>query len=298
MDRLGKNMYDLVFMNEFAELKTRLFPSLNSFSTIGGIKLAGTIRSSHGVGRPEKRDLGSYALVYLLAGSGEYQDSAGLCQRVRGGDLIWLFPGLAHSYGPEANERWEEIYLVFDGPFADLWREQKILNPDRPIWRLEPMDFWYGRLKTVALASVSTGWEDEFHQLTQFQGLVADMLLASRDATENVADRQWLTPACGYLQTAGPSSPSLEEVARMVGLSYESFRKKFARQMGVAPAKYRQARVIERACGLLMQRSLSHKKIAEQLGFCDEFHFSKTFRQFKGFSPHVFRLKALGSTSK
>lgn len=86
----------------------------------------------------------------------------------------------------------------------------------------------------------------------------------------------------------------MTEVARSLGMSYESFRKKFAHRMGTPPSRYRQARMIEQACALLMRRSLSHRQIAEQLGFCDEFHFSKIFRKRMGFSPRAFRLKALG----
>ncbi len=294
MDRLVKNMYFLVLSNSITKLTTRLFPSNGAIHAMGGIKLAGTIRSSCGTGYPKKRDLGSHALVYLLAGDGEYEDSLGTRQRVQAGDLIWLFPGVPHRYGPGTSSRWDEIYLVFEGPLIDLWRQQKILTPERPIWRLEPVDFWFGRLEAATLTSSSKGWENAFYQLSQFQLLVADMLLASRDKENNSSDRDWLAQACRLLKAEGASVPSLDGVARLVGMSYEDFRKKFTQRMGMAPGKYRQARLIERACVLLMRRSRSHKEIAEQLGFCDEFHFSKAFRKQMGFSPHAFRLKTLG----
>ncbi len=121
------------------------------------------------------------------------------------------------------------------------------------------------------------------------------MILAMREREADGAGDDWLARACRFLQAAGPSASGLDEVARLVGLSYESFRKKFAQRMGTAPAKYRQVRLIERACALLMHRSHSHKEIAEQLGFCDEFHFPKVFRKQMGFSPHAFRLKTLGA---
>ena len=44
--------------------------------------------------------------------------------------------------------------------------------------------------------------------------------------------------------------------------------------------------------------SNSHKRIAEELGFCDEFHFSKIFCKRMGLFPQAFRLKALGSAKK
>ena len=283
-------------MNRPARIKTRLLLSRGPLSSLGGIKLAGTVRSSQGAGRPKKRDLGSHALVYLLAGEGVYEDAAGGRRPVGAGDLIWLFPGVPHAYGPPPGGRWDEIYLLFEGPFVELWRRQGIVAPARPVWHLEPVDYWLGRLEAVASSSAAEGRVGDFRQLSRFQSLVADMLLASRGAEDGASGRGWLARACRHLERegAGAGMPDLEEAARAAGMSYESFRKKFARRMGMAPAKYRQARRIERACELLMRPGRPHKEIAAQLGFCDEFHFSKAFRQRMGFSPHAFRLKTLG----
>jgi AraC-like DNA-binding protein len=279
-------------------LQTRLLFSQGTVSPLGRIKLVGTIRGSQGTSRSRMRLLDGYALVYLLRGGGEYEDASGMRRNVQRGDLIWLFPDLAHRYGPTHGEQWDEIYFMFEGPLFELWHRQKIIGHERPIWRLEPVDFWYGRLEEMTRFPSSIGWEGAFHQLSQFQNLVADMLLASRNAADDAVDQGWLAEACQHLQASDDLAPGLEEIARRVGLSYESFRKKFTERMGVAPAKYRQARVIERACGLLMRRSHSHKEIAEQLGFCDEFHFSKAFRHHMGLSPRAFRLKVLDSAPK
>ena len=45
-----------------------------------------------------------------------------------------------------------------------------------------------------------------------------------------------------------------------------------------------------RACALLMRRSLSHKEIAEQLGFSSAFHFSNAFKKYFWMSPSQFRV--------
>jgi AraC-like DNA-binding protein len=53
--------------------------------------------------------------------------------------------------------------------------------------------------------------------------------------------------------------------------------------------RYRTACRINRACTLLSDGSLANKKIAEKLGFANEFHFSRRFKQFPGQSPTEFR---------
>lgn len=39
----------------------------------------------------------------------------------------------------------------------------------------------------------------------------------------------------------------------------------------------------------MQQTDLSDKQIAAELGFCDEFHFSRRFKQITGRSPRAFR---------
>jgi hypothetical protein len=47
-------------------------------SSIGRVSEAGFIRNSHGLPRHPMRILGSFAVVYLIQGSGFYQDANGV----------------------------------------------------------------------------------------------------------------------------------------------------------------------------------------------------------------------------
>ncbi len=109
MDEPVNGMYVLVLQSSGPKIKTRLYPVRGLLSPIKGVKAAGTIRASLGIGHPHKRDLGTHALVYLLAGEGQFEDDLGSHRRVAAGDLIWLFPGVSHAYGPLPGGRWDEI---------------------------------------------------------------------------------------------------------------------------------------------------------------------------------------------
>ncbi len=85
-----------------------------------------------------------------------------------------------------------------------------------------------------------------------------------------------------------------EEVARRAGLSYESFRKRFASSLGIAPAKFQTQKRIEFAQAAIYQGTRTFQELADELGFCDAFHFSKTFKRLTGESPTEFRQKATG----
>ena len=82
----------------------------------------------------------------------------------------------------------------------------------------------------------------------------------------------------------------LAAVAAEVGLSYENFRKRFQRAMGVSPARYRTVRRIEAARELLRYTpQMTNRQVAASLGFSDEYHFSKRFTQITGMTPRQLR---------
>jgi hypothetical protein len=105
MDKAGKFMHFLVGMK--TDIQSRRLLESATGSELGRVTLAGTIRNSTGLPGRQMRVLGSYAIVYLLNGGGRYEDARGCRKEVRAGDMILLFPELAHHYGPPPGGRCE-----------------------------------------------------------------------------------------------------------------------------------------------------------------------------------------------
>lgn len=235
------------------------------------------------------RTLQDYAVILLLAGAGRYRDAHGFTTRVSTGDLIWVFPGLGHAYGPEEGDRWEEIYLVFTGSMFDRWLEVGLVDSKRPIWRADPVASWHRRLANVIPSQHPIGELGALAAAGRLQAVIAD-LAAQQAIPPNALSvtPSWLDDARIRLETGG----SPEVVARSLKLGYDTFRKSFAAATGMAPARFQMLRRIEHACTLLRNDSLPLKSIAERTGFADEFHFSKRFRQIVGQPPGRFRKQA------
>jgi AraC-like DNA-binding protein len=53
--------------------------------------------------------------------------------------------------------------------------------------------------------------------------------------------------------------------------------------------------MVDRACELMQERRLTDKQIAESLGFCDEYYFSRRFKQMTGRSPRAFRRQMMNA---
>jgi AraC-like DNA-binding protein len=246
---------------------------------VGRVVLAGLLKEHAGVPEKPMRTLGNYAVVYLLKGKGTFTDALGTQTRLQPGDLLTVFPEIPHWYGPAKGSLWDEFYIVFSGPVFDLWRRGGLLSPSKPLRHLEPLDYWLRRLREVALAET-----DSLQQVCSLQHLLAEAL----EASDDIREPPWLAQARHLLQTEGAD---VQSVAHRLGMTYETFRKRFAAAAGVAPGQYHAMKLADRACALIIADELTNKEIAESLGYCDEFHFSRRFKHIVGLTPTQFRLK-------
>jgi transcriptional regulator GlxA family with amidase domain len=72
-------------------------------------------------------------------------------------------------------------------------------------------------------------------------------------------------------------------------MHYDVFRRRFKRLAGISPHRARIAHFVGLAAQLLQDETLSLAQIAVTLGFSDEYHLSKRFKQELGISPSAWR---------
>ncbi|CAN7579468.1 AraC family transcriptional regulator [Rhizobium sp. LjRoot30] len=82
---------------------------------------------------------------------------------------------------------------------------------------------------------------------------------------------------------------TIAEMASTVGLSESWFANVFRQTTGSTPLQWQLAKRIDRAKKLLLESNLSVADIAAQLGFSDQAHLTKTFRQIAGDTPAAWR---------
>jgi AraC-like DNA-binding protein len=243
------------------------------------------------------RVLDGYAVVYLLSGQGRYSDAHGTEAALVPGDLLLVVPGLGHTYGPPPDQRWSELYVMFDGPVFDLWLHAGLLDPHQPVRHLEPIDRWAREIDTITLALRRA---DPGHALDNVCRLLSLLAVANRSTATALAsdDSTWLARAVAMLEADVTRELALPGMAAQLAISYDGFRKRFRRLAGISPARYRSLRSIDRACELIAEGELTNREIAAELGYGDEAHFSHRFLQVTGTTPSRFRssLPATGSS--
>lgn len=266
---------------------------LNDVPTpLGQIASLGMIFRGTGTERGVLRVYGSYAVVYFLEGKGEYCDANGVRHKIVPGDLVLVTPELPHRYTTKPGRHWNECHLIFDGPVFDLCRTQGILNPARPVVHLEPVDFWLARLKSVVTSPTSQSPVEKVAEIGRLLTLLTEIFTGKDPARSESEIPAWLLAAKARFEENLDVELAPIRVAQELKVPYETFRKGFQKQFGVPPGLYRTQRRLAVACRLLKLTTMTHQRIATHLGFADECHFSKRFKQIMGVSPREYRRMA------
>lgn len=91
------------------------------------------------------------------------------------------------------------------------------------------------------------------------------------------------------IDACGDCRLTIAEMADTVGLSESWFASVFKRTTGKTPLQWQLARRIGVAKNLLLESGLPVAEVAAQLGFADQAHLTKAFRQVTGITPGAWR---------
>lgn len=258
---------------------------------LGELTFIGAIEQGRGVvpASPLRR-YGKYALVLITRGEGVYLDANARELAVKAGDAITVFPELAHTYSPLKGTTWDEIFAVFDGPLFDACRAMGILSIDRPVAATRDSDRCAQRLQALAQMRSGASPASKSAQICKLLELLTDLADSGSPGPPDEREASnWLIRACSALASDLDSPVSVCEISQSLGMSQQTFQKRFRREVGLPPARFRSLKKIEAASDMLQYTSMTLAQIAARLGFTDEFHFSKRFKQAVGLSPRQFR---------
>lgn len=86
---------------------------------------------------------------------------------------------------------------------------------------------------------------------------------------------------------------NIESLAEKMFLSPSKLRRSFQAETGITIGKYIDDMVFQKAKRMLSMENIPISKISQELGFCDQFYFSRRFKQLFGTTPSEYRNKSL-----
>lgn len=236
--------------------------------------------------RPWRR-IDAYALVLVFGGHGSYRDPSGCSEVLGAGDVIVVRPGQRHWYGPDGAGTWSEVFVIFEGPIFDLFFAAGIPGSERPVRHVDATEPWIARIRDVLGASPPDTPRASLEELLEFLLLLSALVGGEAGAVAGAEDP--IARGRRVLAADVTAELSLPDLAAQCGLPYETFRRRFTREVGVSPGRYRDQQRVQAARDLLQNTRMTHSAIAHVLGFADEYHFSRRFRALTGESPRDYR---------
>lgn len=136
---------------------------------------------------------------------------------------------------------------------------------------------------------------DQLHERLAAAGLLLQLLspiVATADPDhqqERHRDVMRFQPVLAYIDDHLAEPIRIADLAEIAHLETTYFTTRFGDLFGQPPLRYLHQRRAERAMLKLWQSDDTLEQIAQELGYSDAFHFSRTFKKVTGQSPREFR---------
>ncbi|MFC3798499.1 helix-turn-helix domain-containing protein [Cohnella sp. GCM10012308] len=118
------------------------------------------------------------------------------------------------------------------------------------------------------------------------------------EASLQTDGREAIRAAIAYIKANLARPLTREALARQAGMSVAHFSRLFKQETGRAPMEYLNDARIGQAAELLQRPGRTIRETAHEVGFQDEFYFSRKFKSVKGVSPVGFAKSLRRSTAR
>ena len=236
-----------------------------------------------------------YLFHYVISGKGmlsvtEENGSSVYQIGPRSGFLI--DPGRINVYCADQKFPWEYVWVEFDGLRARELMEEAGLSNDHPVFH--PVS-----------DTAADKLRDEMLRLTQYPDnsrplgiigqlyLIMDALIQGSSNKKRLQggklSRFYAQEALSFIEQNYTLPITVEDMANRCNLDRSYFGKVFKDMTGQSPQDFLIRYRMSKATTLLTSTSLSIGDISVQVGYPNQLHFSRAFRNIYGMSPRQYR---------
>lgn len=236
-----------------------------------------------------------YLFHYILSGTGTLMadDSKGVTQTysIKSMQGFMIFPNQITTYVADKQLPWEYVWLEFDGLRVKSLLDTIGLSLDKPVYHARNKSLREDMANEMLYISRHKD-ESPFHLIGHLY-LFLDYLLRS------AADEQlehgsklrefYIHEALTYIEHNFQNEITIEDIAGVCGLNRTYFGKIFKEALGKTPQEFLLNYRMLKAAELLKLTSLSIGDIGLAVGYANQMHFSRAFKNNYGISPREWR---------
>lgn len=233
---------------------------------------------------------------YIISGKGTLLvDESSTVTReyqLHGGMGFLIEPDRVNTYFADREEPWEYTWVEFSGLKAKEILDTAGLSTMSPVF--VPSSVQAGehvKEELLHLASSPSG-TSPLHLIGHLY-LVMDAILtgsSSKNRIQNGKRSQFYTnEAITFISQNYALPITVEDMAQRLNLDRSYFGKIFKETMGQAPQEFLIRYRMSRAAELLKTSDIPVKEISLQVGYPNQLHFSRAFKNVYGSSPRTYR---------
>ena len=240
-----------------------------------------------------RRNPGDHLLIWVLEGSmGATVGGRGI--RARSGDLVSFPPGVAHEYDADRATDWSWLWVHYGGALAA--EVTAALMGDGPIVAFGHPPAVRSAFSGLVVASATDGPPSPLSPADARLVALLGLMLEHRTRDERPPrDGRDLELVLAWISEHLADPVDLHALVARSGYSAAQLTRLFRARTGLAPMAYvTQARMTQ-AAWMLAESRATIAEVARSVGYDDQFHFSRRFRQVRGVAPSEYRAEALRS---
>ncbi len=227
----------------------------------------------------------------LIADNGRGTD---ITYQIKSGQGFLLFPNQVCTYIADRELPWEYAWLEFDGLRVKETVELAGLNQGQPVYRARHKDI-YEKMKDEILYIVNHKDESPFHLIGHLylfiDGFVRSSASARLTSNGNRLRDFYIKEAFAFIEQNFQNDISVEDIAENCGLNRSYFGKIFHESMGKTPQEFLISYRMTKATELLKLTDLSISDIGNVVGYPNQLHFSRAFKNVYQISPRQWRME-------
>lgn len=238
-----------------------------------------------------------YLFHYVISGTGKLfaNDSKGQTKeyQIHSGQGFMIFPRQINTYIADESLPWEYVWIEFDGMRAREIVETSGLSPDCPVYHASFKDL-RENMKNEMIYIAEHGNESPFHLIGHLY-LFIDFLSRSAVSIQLASNGKlrdfYIKEALNFIEQNFQNDISIEQIAAFCGLNRTYFGRIFKDTVGKSPQQFLLNYRMAKASELLKLTELSVSDIGNAVGYPNQLHFSRAFKNVYGVSPREWRNK-------
>ncbi|MES2827599.1 MAG: AraC family transcriptional regulator [Bacteroidota bacterium] len=238
--------------------------------------------------RVRKSGSNQFILIYCIEGSGKIQLS-GETFELSPNSYFIIPKNTPHRYHSSNQNPWTIYWFHYMGEVADLLYE-RFLENGKPGVKMIPYDEQRLLLFNEIYNLLEHGVSDKEMEKMNLDLLhFVSSLIYHKEANTGISRTDLVGSSILYMKDNLSKKLAIDDFADQQKISVSHYSRLFKEKTGTSPINYFNQLKIQKSCQYLYFTDRSIKEICAELGFDDQYYFSRLFSKITGGSPSAYK---------